>query len=132
MRLLTEPGAADHQIREALEALAELPNEVLYAERVTLVTVTAGPSWETHRRLHGVVELLGRIGAWDEAVEAAERALSDMPDTRRERPSRRRMELLAAAASYERALAAGDADCATAAETWRALLATIERERNAA
>ena len=132
MRLLTDPEAADHEIEAALDALSELPNDVLHAERATLATVTAGSSWETHRRVHGVVELMGRIGAWDEAVEVAERARSDIPDTRRERPRRRRMELLAAAASYERALAAGDADYATAAETWRALLATIEREHNAA
>ena len=132
MRLLTDPEAADHQIEAALDALAELPNDVLHAERATLGTVTAEPSWETHRRVHGVVELLGRVGAWDKAVEVAERALSDVPDTRRERPSRRRMELLAAAANYERALAAGDADCATAAAgAWRALVATIERENHA-
>lgn len=133
MRLLTDPEAADRQIEAVLNALAELPNDVLYAERATLGTVTAGPSWETHRRVHGVVELLGRTGAWDEAVEVAERAISDMPDTRRGRPSRRRMELLAAAARYEQALAAGDTDCATAAAgDWRALLAKIEREHHAA
>lgn len=133
MRLLTDPEAADHQIETALDALAELPNDVLYAERAMLGTVTAGTSWETHRRVHGVVELLGRTGAWDEAVEVAERAISDMPSTRRERPSRRRMELLVAAARYERALAAGDTGCATAAAgDWRVLLAKIEREIHAA
>lgn len=133
MRLLTDEEAASYQIEAALNALAELPNDVLYAERATLATVTGGPSWDTHRRVHGVVELLGRTGAWNEAVEVAERAILDVPDTRRERPSRRRMELLAAAARYEQALAAGNIDrAAVAAEAWRTLLATIKREHDAA
>ena len=132
-RVLTDPKATDHHIEVALDALAELPNDVLYAERTTLAAVTAGRSWEAHRRVHGVVEVLGRAGAWNEAVEVAERAIGELPDTRRERPSRRRMELLAAAARYEQALSARDVNGAdVAVKAWRALLATIERERDAA
>jgi len=133
IRILIDPESTDHRIEATLDSLAELPNEVLYADRALFAGVTAGPNWETHRRVHGVVELLGRAGAWDEALEVAERAIAELPDTRRERPSRRRMELLAAAARYERALSAGDTDGAQiAAEAWRALLLTIERERDAA
>jgi hypothetical protein len=131
--MLMDPEIHDHATETILDALASLPNEVLFAHRAALATVPAGPAWETRRRVHALVELLSRAGAWTEAAQVADQAVAEIATTRRERPQRRLMELASAAAHHEGALAVGDVEAAAAAATrWRALHAESERDRDAA
>lgn len=130
---LTESGVTEHDIRKILDALGGMPNEVVFEHRAQIAGVAAGPTWETRRRVHGLVELLSRAGAWAEAVALAERAVSEIPDTRREQGQRQLMALMASSARYELAQANGDTEAAdSAAQQWRDLRAEIERGRDAA
>ncbi|MFD1191570.1 hypothetical protein [Phenylobacterium conjunctum] len=133
LKRLSDPNITDHDIHDVLDALGGVPNEVLYEHRAALAAVPAGSVWEVRRRVHGLVELLSRCGAWKEAVELAERAIAEIPDTRRERGQRQLMQLLASATRYELALASGDETAAAAAaESWRELHAQMGRGRDAA
>lgn len=133
IRMLQDPQASEHTFESVLDALAGVPNDVVHAHREAIAAIAAGPTWETRRVVHALAELLTRAGAWAEAVQIAEQAVAEIPDTRRERPQRRLMDLLAASARYEFALASGDHDGANAAASrWRDIRAEMKRDADAA
>jgi hypothetical protein len=129
---LLDPECTEHSEEEMLEVIADLPADVVYANRAALAAVPIGAAWPHRFRVYKLVETLGRCGAWAEAEQAAAAAVAATPDTARDASVRLGFQLLHAATAYENALALGDSARATAmAAEWRTLKAAEEAHKRA-
>jgi hypothetical protein len=130
---LLDPATTESGEERALEALADLPVDVVYAHRGKLAEIPMGTDRRARYRVLDVLQILARSRAWAEGEQLAAAAVAAIPDTVREASQRLMFELAHAAAAFEHALARGDNDCAaTLATRWRELNAAKEandRER---
>lgn len=105
---LVDPEMSEYGEENVLEALANLPLEVVYAGREKLAKVPVGANMGTRFRVLNVVEILTRSNSWLEAEQLAAATVASIPSTVREASQRVIFELTHIAASFERALADGD------------------------
>lgn len=107
IRALEDPEVSDHGQEDVIRLLYSIPDDEASKRSADLSKLSvrrADRGWY----VGAVVEVLTRVGAWDEAVEAIESSWEAVPDTvpmRRMKWSRR---LHVVAVQFEAAVAAGD------------------------
>lgn len=130
---LLDTEATEYQQDAALEALADLPIEVVYSHRETLAKIPVGEDRSARYRVIDIAEILARSRAWAEAERLSKAAVEAIPDTIRESSQRLVFQLVQIAAAFEHALAIGDHEHAAGfVKRWREVNATKEandRER---
>lgn len=130
---LLDPETSDYVEQHALDALADLPAEVVYTCRDKLAKIPIGTDWIGRQRVLGLIQILTRSHAWAEAEALASSALAAIPDTVHDAAVRLIFELAHSAACFEHALAQGNrAQATTHAKRWHEVkLAkeTNDRER---
>lgn len=107
IRALEDPEVSDHGQKDVIRLLHSIPDAEASKRSADLSKLSvrrADRGWY----VGAVVEVLTRVGAWDQAVEAIESSWEAIPDTvpmRRMKWSRR---LHVVAVQFEAAVAAGD------------------------
>lgn len=124
---LLDPKTTEYGENKVLEALANLPAEVIYAHRSRLAAIPVASDRGARFRVLHVIEILTRVGAWAEAEQLAAAAVASIPDTVREASQRLMFELVHAAAAFEHAVAKGEYDrLSQLATRWREVSATLK------
>lgn len=127
VRHLLDPEVSEHAQEDILEALAELPVEVVREHRAKLAAIPVGEDRRARFRVLDVLQVLSRAGAWPEAEQLGAAAVAAIPDTAREWSVRLTFQLAHTAAAFEHALANSDEDrVMTLANQWREINATKE------
>lgn len=124
---LLAPDTTDYGAEHILEALADLPAEVIFAHRAKLAKIPVSDNRRDRYHLLEVIQILARSGAWAEAEQLSATAVTAIPETVREMSTRLTFELTHVAAAFEHALATSDRNsAATLAARWRELNALKE------
>ena len=130
--ILLDPEATEYTEEHALEALADLPADVVYEARDKLAAVSTGTDRAARFRVFDLIQILSRCGAWAQAEQLSHAALAAIPDTVREASVRLMFELAHVAAAFENTQAQGDAARSAAlAARWREVKAAKEANDHA-
>ena len=125
--VLLDPEGQEHIQEHALEAIEDLPADVVFARRETFAAVPAGDDRGSRFRTFNLVQVLTRAGAWGEAESLARAAVAAIPDTARQATVRLVFELAHTAAAFENALSQGGGARADAlASRWHELMKAKE------
>jgi hypothetical protein len=128
---MLDPDADEYEPQNALDALAELPEDVIHSHRGKLAEIPIGTNWVSRQRVLILIELLTRSKCWAEAEELAAAAVEAIPNNIREAATCLIFELAHAATSFEHALARSDHDRVPAlAKRWHEVRLALEANDN--
>ena len=117
---LLDPQTTEHGEEYAIEALSDLPVDVIHNCRTQLASIPIAADRGPPYWILDLIEILSRSRAWAEAEQLAEAALAAIPETVRAISLRLMFQLAHGAAAFESALAQGDYERATTlAAQWR-------------
>ena len=127
LHLAKNPETSEYDEDRILDAMSKLAPSVVRANRAAFEATATTASGRRHLAF---IEVLTRAGAWEEAARVAEAAYAKITDTSWHRPQRLAAKLDRIAATFERAVAASDAQSLQSlAAEWRATCSEIEQDR---
>jgi hypothetical protein len=131
VKALEDDEVMAYRSENIIRALRSLPSALVAANREALLRVDLRASnMNLKTQLYVVlVEVFTGAGDWDAAEQIAHTALSNIPDTRRERRKRLTIRLVLAAVAYERAIAEGRLQDLTQRSTdWKDLQTELHKD----